>query len=367
MGVRTWLRGTRVRAALKEWAINGALLIGSLLFAFAIVEIVLRVFFPIYGGRDNVTPDGRRIQTFLDPGAVYRQYSNEYDALTTITHEGYRAPAVDGNPDVLFVGDSFTFGFGLTDGETFASIYCAQKRLRCANLGMPGSGTLRQVRRLEQFLDKLAWRPKQIKLFFFGMSRSFSSGNDFVDNYNFGRWLDRQPKSDAIPASNVARTVDQPASQPQARQPKHRVGLGEWIISWQETLLYKLHLMRRIKYHWGPMLRTVVLSEPGEERKKEALHYTARAFRELDALSRRMGFEYDVYLIVPVHDIIMGTEGDTLSMLNSVTVKPAVPTADLFRESPKDFYFSYDGHLNVKGAARVAEFLIARDGLQVRR
>jgi hypothetical protein len=125
--------------------------------------------------------------------------------------------------------------------------------------------------------------------------------------------------------------------------------------------------MRRIKYHWGPMLRTFVLAEPGEERKKEALHYTARAFKELDELSRRIGFEYEVYLIVPVHDIIMGTEGDTLSMLNSVTVKPVVPTADLFREAPKDFYFSYDGHLNVKGAARVGEFLISRDGSQARR
>jgi hypothetical protein len=343
-----------MRAALKEWTIRFALMSGSLLFALVIVEIVLRVFFPIYGGRDNVTLDGRSIQTFLDPGAVYHQYSNEYNALTTITDSGYRAPAVEGNPDVLFVGDSFTFGFGLTDDETFASIYCKQQRLQCANLGMPGSGTLRQVRRLEQFLDKWSWRPKQVKLFFFGMSRSFSSGNDFVDNYSFGRWLERQPKNGATPTE-------------QPRQASHRRGIGEWIISWQEPLLYNVHLVRRIKYHWGPMLRTVVLADPGEKRREEALTYTARAFKELDDLSRRAGFEYEVYLVVPVHDIVMGSDGETLAMLNSATVKPVVATADLFRDSPKSYYFSYDGHLNVKGARRVADFLIAREAVQARR
>lgn len=361
MRARNWVKSPRVRAALKEWFLRFALVSGSLLVSLVIVEVVLRVFFPLYGGRDNITVDGKSIQTFLDPGAVYRQWSNEYDALTTITDKGYRAPAVEGNPDVLFVGDSFTFGFGLTDDETFANIYCRQQRLQCANLGQPGSGTLRQVRRLEQYLDQMRWRPRKVKLFFFGMSRSFSSGNDFVDNYNFGRWLDRQPKGDARPASNPPGATDQRSRQ------RQRMGFGEWVISWQEALLMNVHLVRRVKYHWGPMLRTVVLAEPGEKRTEEALMYTARGFRELDDLSRRAGFEYEVVLIVPAHDILMGTDGDTLAMLNRVTVKPAISTAPLFRESPGGFYFSYDGHLNAKGSRRVAEFLIGRESPQVRR
>ena len=59
--------------------------------------------------------------------------------------------------------------------------------MSCVNLGMPGSGTSRQVKRLEEFMQKWDWHPKQVKLFFFGMSTSFSAGNDFVDNYNYGR------------------------------------------------------------------------------------------------------------------------------------------------------------------------------------
>ena len=255
------------------------------------------------------------------------------DALTTITDKGYRGPAVQGNPDVLFVGDSFTFGFGLTDDQTFPSIYCKQQGLQCVNLGMPGSGTLRQVRRLEQFLGKWSWRPKEVKLFFFGMSESFSSGNDFVDNYDYGRWLARQPTSGPLPVGTSAATEDR------HRQVKHRMGFGEWVISWQEPILNNMHLVRRIKYHWGPMLKTVLIAAPGAQRKKEALLYTAAAFKQLDDLSRKVGFEYEVYLVVPVQDIIMGTDANTLATLNGVTVKPAVTTADLFRAAPEEFYF----------------------------
>jgi hypothetical protein len=356
-----WLKNPRVRAALKEWSLRFALLAGSVLFALAIVEVVLRVFFPIYGGRDNITLDGRAIQTFLDPGAVYHQWSNEYNALTTVTSDGYRAPAPAGNPDVVFVGDSFTFGFGLTDDQTFASIYCRQLSLQCANLGQPGTGTLRQMRRLREYLEKMHWRPRKVKLFFFGMSRSFSSGNDFVDNFSFGRFVDRQEKADATRASNPPAAAQQRGPEP------HRRGVGEWVISWQEPILMNVHLIRHTKYNWGPRLRTVMLAEPGEKRTEEALLYTSRAFRELDELSRTAGFEYEVYLVVPSHDILMGTEGETLALLNRATVRPAITTAHLFKESPGDFYYAYDGHLNVKGSRRVAEFLIARESAPVAR
>ena len=358
------MQGSRLRAALKEWAIRSALMLGSLLFAFALVEILLRVFFPLYGGRDNLTLDGKSIHSFLDPGSIYRQYSNEYNALTTITDKGYRAPAVAGNPDVLFVGDSFTFGFGLTDDETFSSIYCKQRRLQCANLGMPGSGTLRQVKRLEQFLHELSWRPKHVNLFFFGMSRSFSAGNDFADNYNFGQWLERQARTG--PDANDATDPSDDERAPGQRQ-RVRAGFGEWIIGLQRPLLYNSQLVRRVKYHWGPMLRTIVLAEPDDKRREDALAYTARAFKELDDLARRSAFEYEIFLVVPVQDILLKSDGETLATLNRVARKPAISTADLFRDAPQRFYFAYDGHLNASGARRVAEFLIERDSTRQRR
>lgn len=328
---------TNRRRAGREWLIRLVLLSTSLLFSLGVAEVVARVFFPIYGGVDNVTIDGAPVKDWFAPGSVYRQISNEYDAITTITSKGHRVPGTDANPDVVFIGDSFTFGFGLKDDETFASRYCSAMQVSCANLGIPGSGTVRQLRRLEQFLTEHQWKPKEVKWFFFGMSGSFSAGNDFVDNYDFGR---RQSGTVAPP----------PAP-----------SLAGRLIGLQSLLLENSYLMRQVKYRWGPVLKSLIVDAPGESRMSEALRYTRAALQELDDSSRRLGFEYTIYLIVPVQDIIRGTADDTLAAFNSISPKPAIATAPVLADDPTKYYFAYDGHLNAEGSRRVADMLITQD------
>lgn len=322
----------------REWLIRLVLVSTSLLFSLGAAEAVTRVFFPLYGGVDNVTVDGAPVKEWFAPGSVYRQISNEYDAVTTITSKGHRVPGTDANPDVVFIGDSFTFGFGLKDDETFASRYCTGLGVSCANLGIPSSGTLRQLRRLEQFLTEHRWKPKQVKWFFFGMSGSFSAGNDFVDNYDFGR------RKNGVAAA-----------------PPAAPSVAGRLIGLQSLLLENSYLMRQAKYHWGPVLKSLIVDDPGEARMNEALRYTREAMHELDDTSRRLGFDYAVYLIVPVQDIIRGTAGNTLSTFNSVSPKPAIATAPALAEEPTKYYFAYDGHLNAEGSRRVANMLIAQD------
>jgi hypothetical protein len=323
----------------REWLIRLVLVSTSILFSLGAAEVVTRVFFPLYGGVDNVTIDGAPVKEWFAPGSVYRQISNEYDALTTITSKGHRVPGTDANPDVVFIGDSFTFGFGLGDDETFASRYCNEMQVSCANLGIPGSGTVRQLRRVEQFLTEHRWKPKQVKWFFFGMSGSFSAGNDFADNYEFGR-----RKSGPAAALAVAGP-----------------SLAGRLIGLQSLLLENSYLMRQAKYHWGPVLKSLIVDAPGEVRMTEALRYTREALQELDDTSRRFGFEYVVYLIVPVQDIIRGTADDTLSTLNSVSPKPATTMAPALADHPAKYYYAYDGHLNAEGSRRVAEMLVTQD------
>ncbi|MCC6805776.1 MAG: SGNH/GDSL hydrolase family protein, partial [Anaerolineae bacterium] len=305
----------------REWLFRAVLLTGSLVFSIGLAEIVTRAFFPVYGGLDNVTLDGAPVKEWFVPGSVYRQVSNEYDAITTITPQGHRVPGSEGNPEVVFLGDSFTFGFGLKDDQTFAAIYCQQRRVACANLGIPGSGTSRQVARLTQFLRDFRWHPREVKLFFFGMSGSFSAGNDFVDNYEFGRRREAQA---------------QQASAREAAPPS----LAARIIGLQSTLLDHSYLMRRVKFHWGPLLKTLIVDAPGEVRMREALTYTRQGLQQLDDLSRQNGFDYAVYLIVPVQDILRGTDGVTLATLDSVSPRPAIPTAPALRDAPASYYYA---------------------------
>lgn len=331
-------------AGMREWVLRAGLVFASLVVAIVLAEICSRLFIPISERRDNITLTGERITGFVEPGVTYRQISNEYDALTTITDEGYRVPKASGNPDVVFIGDSFTFGFGLADDQTFVNRYCSTLGLQCANLGYPGSGTLQQVERLERFLENYEWRPKTVKLFFFGMSTSFSAGNDFVDNY------DREIRRRSQRSLAESATREQP-----------RGGIAEALIGLQPLLLRHSNLVRLLKFYAGPMLKSLIIADPGEERMSIALEATRNALNKLDQLSRRVGFDYQIYLIVPVHDILRGTAGDTLAILNSVAPRPAIPTAHALSDSPKDFYFAFDGHLNPEGSRRIAELMIAED------
>lgn len=333
----------------REWALRLFLIVVSIPIALGIAEVLARLFFPISDGRDNVTLEGKSVKSWFEPGSVYRQVSNEYDAITTITDKGHRVPGVEGNPDVIFLGDSFTYGYGLRDEETFASIYCSHLRRACVNLGMPGSGTLKQVERLQEFIERWHWKPKEVKLFFFGMSGSFSAGNDFVDNF------DRYVREHTSPASS---NDDQRESEGRKQR---QTGFAERVIGMQESLLGHSTLMRLAKYYWGPMLRSLLVADPGKERMAIAEIATRESLAKLDDLSRQVGFTYKIYLLVPVQDIIRGTDEDTLATLNRVAPAPAVSTAHLFREHPQDFYYAFDGHLNGKGSRQIADFLIRSD------
>jgi hypothetical protein len=188
-----------------------------------------------------------------------------------------------------------------------------------------------------------------VKLFFFGMSGSFSSGNDFVDNF------DRYVREHAHQGLSKQ---DQRETMLQSQQP---IGFAERVISWQEWLLQHSTLVRLVKYYWGPMLKSLVVADPGQERMEVALIATRESLAKLDDLSKQVGFTYKIYLLVPIQDIIRGTDGDTLATLNSVSPIPAISTAHLFRDRPQDYYFAFDGHLNVQGSRKVAEFLIQND------
>jgi hypothetical protein len=314
-----------------------------MIIALLLAEVMVRIFFPISDGRENVTLEGKPIKEWFQPDSVYRQVSSEYDALTTITHQGHRVPGVTDNPDVIFLGDSFTYGWGLDDKQTFASIYCTQLKVKCANLGRPGSGTEQQVKRLQEFLDKWNWRPREVKLFFFAMSTSFSAGNDFVDNYYHGRWLKSQSSGKAV------------------KTDENEVGLMEKIINLRVVLQQQSYLVRFLKFHLGGWLRSLAIAEPGNERMTEALGYTQTGLQKLDALSHKYGFTYKIYLLVPVQDIIRGTYSDTLETLNNVSPQPAISTAQLFVDSPSSYYFPYDGHLNPKGSRKIGEFLVSKE------
>jgi hypothetical protein len=115
------------------------------------------------------------------------------------------------------------------------------------------------------------------------------------------------------------------------------------------------------------MLKSIIVAEPGEERIAQALHFTERNLKRLDDMSRRRGFDYTIYLIVPVQDLIRGSHQRTLDDLNRVSPRPVVATAHLFTDRPTRYYYAYDGHINTDGSRRIGSFLVETDRQRVGR
>ena len=82
----------------------------------------------------------------LTPGWRGRHRHSDFDARYEINRHGFRGqfpPRPSGGQRVAVVGDSFTFGFGVTNGATFVDRLneTAGERLACLNFGVPGYST----------------------------------------------------------------------------------------------------------------------------------------------------------------------------------------------------------------------------------
>ena len=354
MGARVSCSRGSMAHRLKQWSVNLALLMGSLLVAVLVVELASRVVLPVSAGAKRIGPDGKELRSWLTPGSQYRQVSSEYDAPTMITGRGHRVPEVEHNPDVIFLGDSFTFGWGLGDEETFAYIYCQSLQISCANLGNPGVGTVEEIAILKTHLERWRWHPREVKIFIFVMTASFSAGNDLADNFEFGR-------------SREQGGVEEGASDSASRNPgstSNVIGLlAEKVLGLRETVLRYSNLVRVAKFYWGPLLRSRLLPALDEARLNEALAITREALHELHAISKSRGFHYSVYLIHPVQDLMNGTHRRTALDLQEISPVRVASTAGLFTGHPERYYYPYDGHLNKYGSRQIAEYLIRTDSL----
>lgn len=312
----------------------------SLLACLLLLELGSRWWMPISPGARLVAVDGQPLgfraeDLRMSPNRVFRQISQEYDVTVTTTPQGHRAPAVEGNPDLVFIGDSFTFGVGIDDEQTFAALYCKRAGLICANLGRGGTGTRRQLDILEDFLVQENWRPGEVKLFLMAMTSSLMAGNDLVDNLRESRGVLREVPDEG----------------------------GSWrkrLIDYRRPALARSNLLRVLYYRFGPDLRTALSPAPSTERLADALRETRLQLERFDRLSRRYGFRYRIYLIHPVQDLLAGTYEATTSRLSDVAPGGSIiDTADVLSDRPKTYYYPYDGHLNMRGAARIAELLNA--------
>ncbi len=321
---------------------NLFLLGASLTIGFVALEIGSRYTIPLAPGVRNIDLNGVPISQISDhqyrlpSNLKFRQTSAEFDTTVSINRVGNRVSGTSGQPDIVFVGDSFTFGQGLSDQETFPYIYCTQTKTPCANVARSGTGTGSQVDILRHYIESEGWRPRHVKLFMLAMTRSMMSGNDLEENL----WYT---------------TASGPSS------PTHVPTAGNQAVNLRRIVLANLNIARVLYFYLAPTVRAYFSPGVDAVHVSQALDATKTQLGRLDQLSLKYGFSYRIYLLHPMQDILRGTDRETFETLAKLIPNTKiVPTADLFRDNPTNYYFSYDGHFNSAGSRKIADMLLSK-------
>ncbi len=311
----------------------------SLIIGLLLAEVVSRFVLPVSPGSQILDLSGKPVvlehdRLRLPRSLQYREVTQEFDVVITVTAQGHRVPVVASNPDIVFIGDSFTLGTGLSDKQTFVAQYCDAVHVTCANLGRGSTGTQRQLDILEDFLESENWRPTELRLFMVVMVSALMAGNDLTDNLSESREAGEN----------------------------HQRQLGSWLakaLSYRRLLLRHSNLARVVYFYFGPQLRTALSPEPDHTELEAALSATEKQLRRLEGIAHHYGFDYKVYLVYPMQDLIRGTHRQTLeTILPIVPNRRVVDTSTVLLDDPASYYYPYDGHLNPDGAKRIADFLI---------
>lgn len=162
-----------------------ALVLLGVFLSLVIVEILLRIFYPQYGGEPFQFDPVLGFSLKPDYDGIWRDHENLTPLRTNSM--GFRdaeilVPKPRGVFRILVLGDSMTFGMGVEQEATFPDLLeemltgnrkAGQVRFEVINAGVPGYGTAQQL--LQYRLYKQQLNPDLVILAFF-------VSNDLLDN-----------------------------------------------------------------------------------------------------------------------------------------------------------------------------------------
>jgi SGNH hydrolase-like domain, acetyltransferase AlgX len=299
--------------------------------------------------------------TGFRPRSVFTLSDPEFTTEVHITDWGTRVTGADAvGPDTIaFLGDSFTFGFGVRDSETFVSIACRTRHAACLNVSFPGSTLSMHLDLVERGYE--SWgRPRRIVFVFF-------AGNDL-------------PELIADLDGRRQHAASMPTPLPRARQ---ALGAVNAAINGSPLLgrLYSLQLAKsalRSRLTPGAMdLMFVTASGASGAFGRQAATALDTTMARLDALSTRLGFT-PIFLMLPdrfqMYPAAMadkaryyGLQPDRLDLffpqrlLASELDQRHIPWLDVLPcldRADEMLYYRRDNHLTARGHEAVARCVL---------
>src|SRR4051812_33213634 len=251
-------------------------------------EVALRYLdpLPVHGGvfRDlggNIVRVAQDELT-LRPNIDVIHSSSEFSAEIHTDELGFRKITNESRtPDYLFLGDSFTFGHGVSDKEVFSSIFCQKNNFTCLNLGRSGTATFEQIRILRHAIGTLGVRPKNVVVVMLVACSLDVSGNDLRDNLN-----------DRVSAKGNAAML------------ALTLGLdGLSLIKKIQELVSDFEITKRVMLVMSSGLKRGLYSCSDDASIATALNATDIALAELEKLSKKLQFNVSIFYIHPYQEL----------------------------------------------------------------
>jgi hypothetical protein len=360
----------------------------GILLAAALTEVVLR-FFPGLLSGDlqrliQAVPDDKGI---ADPYIGYRHKPNntfilagkDFRAVNHTDNYGFRnAWPWPEKAEIVAVGDSLTFGYGVEDDQTWPALVAKElPHNHLINLGLIGGSPQQYLRVYETFGTR--FRPNLLLVGFF-------ASNDFWDADKFDRWL----KSGAGGNYLVWRDFGEPESTSiSLEQPIGNLISGlvwRWHLLASESRVYNLlryapwYLKKwafsEIRIFQGPNGTRLELNPKAlaseSKRARPGYHpfnIAITALQRLHSIARATGTDVLVVLQPSKEEVYLPLMGepppDLTGPLRVKLGEIGIPYLDLlpgFRsraEKGEVLFFEADGHPNRRGYALIADLVLA--------
>jgi hypothetical protein len=303
----------------------------------------------------------------------HSQFDVKYYEYSTTVHTdqwgGRLVPSAKSVPSAALVpvlGDSFSFGLGVKDEETFINLICKNSEAIYLNLGAPGSSLPNQLDIVEFRHKELGSPPLYIFVFYLG--------NDFTDmiKYYEGSKTDESKKSAVmtliensgfIQRSYVAQFLlhyvsDQSESSGKRKSRYYRTPNGTRISS-----------------------SIYLLMSQSKPYMMDAENVLNRSLDRLDDLMKNLHFRSEFIIIPDKHQVdpdffnkqasVLGLSLDTLDryypdrFLEQNLEKRGIPYLDVMGclKDQRGMYYKVDDHLTAAGHHVVAECIHRNNGI----
>ncbi|MDF1585686.1 alginate O-acetyltransferase AlgX-related protein [Marinimicrococcus flavescens] len=258
--------------------------------------------------------------------------------------------------EIVLVGDSMAFGYGVEDEEAWASLVRREMGGGLVNLALPGMAPQQYLRALEAY--GLGLQPKLVLFALF-------PGNDLVDAANFQGWLDADRPGSYLDWG----FRDRSGGLESVLEHSHLF----WFLRESRRMLGARAGSVTLQLDDGPLQLAPALYAPSDEELGEnapSFNLVVQTVERAQRLADRHGADFLV-LLVPTkeHVYLPAGEDDPLPRIERLARALAargIDTLDLtpaLREAARRgerVYFEIDGHPNRRGNELIARAVTER-------